>query len=210
MLSEKQKTTLIEKYLLDDLTKKEQELFNHLQKTDEFFAEEVIFHKDFMGSVNAFGNNELKAHFQKLEANIQTDVQKAPTKSNLSKIKEQIDYTIDQLIALFYPVPSYNKVMAYTNRSKGFSAVAPKDGIDCKEGALYFELAKPSNSQVNIQIENNQQAVLLQQTVAAKEAFFSVDLPTNLRPGIYYWKLSNKEDMLMGSFYVGKSMMPEG
>jgi len=210
MLSDKQKTTLIEKYLLDDLTKKEEEFFNHLRKTDESFAEEVSYHKDFMDSVNIFGNNQLKAHFQKLEANIQADAQKAPTKSNISKVKEQIDYTIDQLIGLFRPVPSYSKVMAYTNRSKGLSAVAPKDGIDCKEGTLYFELAQASSSLVSVQIENNQQTVLLQQTIPAKEAFFSVDLPTNLAPGIYYWKLSNKEDMLMGSFYVGKNRMPEG
>ncbi len=209
MLNEQDKTALIEKYFLNNLSTEEQQLFDKLQRTDEEFAVEVTFYSDFMGSTEAFGNQQLKAHFQQLEVNIQaTEAKQTTSQSSFAKLNEQINYTIDQLIALFLPVPSYSKVMAYTNRSKGLTVLNPKQEMDCK-GTLHFELQTLSASPLKVQIENNQQKIILEQTYLTHELFFMVDLPNELAPGIYYWKLSNKEVMLMGAFYIHKDLMPE-
>ncbi len=212
MYSDNEKTALIDKVLLGTASPEETIIIEKLKQEDAAFAEELAFQMDFIGSLEVVGNQDLKVHFQELEADIQTaqarSEQVGSVKAKLNQVKEQINYTIDQLVAMFRPVNNYQMVMGYTDRSGGLSVIHPENELDCQSGILSFELEAPASNTIQFTIENNQQEIVLTKEVAANEAYFMITLPEGLTPGIYYWKLSHKEELVMGNFYVQKELMP--
>ena len=211
MLNEIQKIELIEKYFQGKLTIAEQNVFEQLRETNPAFAEEVSYYEDFMMGVEAFGNQELKKHFQNLEASIvaaEATDNTSPQNDVIAHLKKQASYTLEQLKALFLPVASYQMAISSTNRSQSLAVVLPKNEIDCTDSKLYFELSAATELSLVLQIENNRQSHILKKQVDATNKKFAITLPQDLPAGIYYWKLSRKNDLLIGSFYIRKSLMP--
>lgn len=212
MYSDNEKIALIDKVLLGTLTPEEMALVEKLKQEDAAFAEELAFQMDFIGSLEVAGNQALKVHFQELETNLQAQKEKAAklaaTKETLNQVKTKVKYTLEQLKALFQPIPNYQMVMGYTDRSGGLSVVRPENELDCQSGMLSFELETPASNTIQFTIENNQQEAVLSQEIAGKEAYFIIHLPEGLTPGIYYWKISHKEELVIGNFYVQKELMP--
>ena len=208
MWSETEQEALIEKYILGELTAVESVLFEEMQKKDADFAKKTTFYQDFVGSMGVLGNQTLKTEFQNLELKLAKAAIAKKSTNVLSNIKKQINYTLEQITALFLPVPNYELAMSYTHRSQGFKLISPKNGINCSENSLIFELETAVNQTLDLQIENNKQELVLQESIDENENFFIIDLPNDLQAGIYYWKLSQKTDTLIGNFYVQKDLMP--
>ncbi len=213
MLNDIQKSDLLDKYLLDTLSTSEQQQFDELLKRDTAFAEDVSFHKDFMVGMDAVGDEQLKGLFQTIEQELAAQNAKTvlidKAKQLATDIQGKVNYTADQLIALFRPVPSYEMIMNYTNRGEDLEVITPAKNYDCKDQVLHFEMKAPGSNEMTILIENNAQEKVQEVKVAEQEMFFTIKLSDDLKPGIYYWKVSDGKNMVMGDFYLGKNLLPK-
>ncbi|MGB0929474.1 MAG: hypothetical protein ACPGVB_01770 [Chitinophagales bacterium] len=123
--------------------------------------------------------------------------------SNQKKEEPQTTYSLEELLAEFRVVPAYEKMMAMVERGGDLTVLQPSNKIICDNRKLTFLLEKPSTDDMFIRIENNQKRKLFSQQIAPNLTTFTIDLPENLfSAGLYYWKLLNSEEMVIGSFII--------
>ncbi len=211
MLCDEQKRELIERQIDGILTAKEQQLYGQLLREDENFAQEVNFHKKFMNSMNRLGDELFLSNLQNLEQQLQTERtaknNSANSLKNLTdKVLQKGNELLDQLAAAFLPIPQYETILASISRSDSIEVIESKNGLDCKEGLLQFELKKRIDQNFQFSIEDNRQTILIEQTIPTHTQEFEVDIK-DLKAGRYYWKLKAAEDLAMGSFFIRKDLM---
>lgn len=214
-LTDNQKLELIEKHLSNQLSSKEQQIFEGLLAREEDFALAVLFQKDLMPSIAVNGRKALKLQFQELEQEIAfNSTQKDP--SALDKIKQKIEaeiqqlgYTIDQFIQLFAPVPNYTTAIAATIRGSQISVQSPKNEADCSEGFIYFDFGKPLQKDIEILIEDNQYDILIEEEISAGQSSVSLSLPiSDFKAGRYYWKIIEGDELAMiRTFFIRKDLI---
>jgi len=217
MISES-KQELIEKYLANTLTLKEEKELEHLKSTSPDFDAEVDFFKHLFTSVEVFGDNEfakeLKALDEQMELSLQQEnpVTTFSAKALWEDFLHQIDYTIDQLTSFFLPNSNYVLLLQGTNRGTHFKVLAPPNNFECITSRLNFELKKTHHQDLTLSIEDNQQNLIHRTLIPAGESLkFEVDL-SELdihKPGLYYWKLTDGKETFIRIFYVRKDLMPQ-
>lgn len=214
-LTDNQKLEIIERYLSDELSPKEQTVFQELLTSDEDFALAVLFQKDLMPSIAANGRQSLKLQFEELEKTIVAKNSKTQA-TVLDKIKQSIEaeikelgYTIEQFLQLFAPVPNYTTAIAATTRGNRFSLLSPENKVDCSEGFIRFDFGKALNNEIEILIEDNQHNVLIEEEVRMGQREIVLDLPVlEFKAGRYYWKIIADEELVMiRTFFVRKDLV---
>ncbi len=158
-----------------------------------------------------------KALLVKLREQKQIKKQKPTESDNNSlahQLKETLHYTVEQLQKLFAPQAIYEQhISNFSLRAASYKLLQPEQGLDCSNYQLQFELQNPVNKgdEIEIIIENNQYEELL-----VKEYISSIPAPPfilHLNPeifttGRYYWKFSVEDQVIIGSFFINKQLMP--
>lgn len=202
---------LIIKSLFGELTEDEAV---QLQKNKQAEATdtEIAFFADLIAGAEQEGERHLKAQLSEMEALFQQkkSMLTAPKgKGIVEKVSEAFNYTLDQLIDLFRPVPNYEAALALAHRSDAIQLLAPIQGIDCTDQKLTFQFEKKISQALEVQIENNRQQTILQTTIPTHQTDYTVDFANEqLHPGRYYWKLIGSEGTIIGVFFIQKDKMP--
>ena len=124
---------------------------------------------------------------------------------------EPTTYTLDELLAMFRPAAEYEEVLLSAARAADMEVLKPQNGADCTNGQIEFVLKQNLSADFKVRIENNRMEAILSKRFKAKETRFVMELPSHqFPPGRYYWKLWNKSGLVMGMFFVGKELMPNG
>ncbi len=114
-------------------------------------------------------------------------------------------YSLEELLADFQVVPAYEEMMLTEERGEMIEVLEPINRFHCKNRVLTFTLKEALTSAFSLRIENNQmKAVFKQKFPTNSAASFTITLPDDaFPPGLYYWKLWNRNGTVMGSFLVG-------
>ena len=112
-------------------------------------------------------------------------------------------YSLEELLEGFRVIPAYEKMITTALRSSQIEVLQPSNRVFCKTHQLTFVLSKAVSIATSIRIENNQMNDLVNVVFPKGQTTLTVDLPKDLfSPGLYYWKLWNEKDLVMGSFLV--------
>ncbi len=215
-LTDNQKLELIEKHLSNELSPKEQVIFEELLTDDKDFALSLLFQKDLMPSLEAVSRQDLKHQFQDLERTILAGIEAPLQPSVLATVRESIEaeikklgYTIDQFIQLFRPIPNYTTAIAAITRGKSISLIKPKNEADFSNEVIHFAFENALKKDIEILIENNQYDILIEEEVDAGHQKYSLQIPTkDFPPSRYYWKIIEEDALvLMGTFFVRKDLI---
>ena len=210
------KQDLIEKYLSNTLTSNEKRQFEQLQSEDSDFIAEIDFFENLLTSVEVFGDKEFARELKALDEEMELAYQKEQSGVGLSvkglweDFIEQIDYTVEQLTALFAPNPNYALLLNKTNRGEGFEVISPINELDCLDGILVFRLEGKFKKELILSIENNRQELLHRTPIAVGTSIFEVHLSDIdiHQPGRYYWKLTDGKETLIREFFIRKELLP--
>ncbi len=199
---------LIEKYCTTGLNNNEQATLEQIPD----WQEAIRFYQDFGTSMQVHGNELVRAKLHSFEAAFQASQVKQQVVSTtplLSRIKETINYTLDELAALFAPVPTYQASLGMVSRGTATDVISPSNGIDAADlEELIFKTVHLTQEPFELCIENNKQDVLVELEIPSNVQEFRVSLAAlNATPGRYYWKLLSDEDMFIGYFFIRKDLM---
>lgn len=210
------KQDLIEKYLSNTLTSEEKAQFEQLQSEDSDFLSEIDFFENLLTTVEVFGDKEFALELKALDEEMELAYQKEQSGAGFS-IKglwddfiQQIDYTVEQLAALFAPNTNYALLINKINRGEGFEVTSPINELDCLDRILVFRLEGKFKKDLILSIENNRQELLHRSTIAVGTSVFEVNLSEiNIhQPGRYYWKLTDGKETLIREFFIRKELLP--
>lgn len=212
MLDDRDTLRLIEGHLEGTLSADEEMLFEELRRTDAQFAASVKFQQKLMRSIDRLGDQLFLRKLQNLEIQIQTE---RVTKNKLAdslkgltdKALEKGNILFDNLTAAFLPLLQYELAIQSASRSQTLEVSAPENGLDVKGGILAFELRKGINQSLQLSIETNQQQVIFEEMIEPQIIRFEISVK-ELEVGRYYWKLKTPDDLVMGSFFIRKDLMP--
>ncbi len=200
------------KYLYGQLSDEEEEQWKVFQEGDSAIEEDLAFFADFVSATELEGEAEIKLNLQNLEANLQkkktssSKIDLSPQRI-LEKINEAIDFTLDELTALFAPIPNYELATLQPNRSAKVKLTAPQNGVNIEGGILTFVFEKPTPEILQLKIENNRQELLLETTIPRGSESFELQLEeTTFVAGRFYWKLVGSEGTQIGVFFVRKDL----
>lgn len=210
---------LIERYLLQELTVEQQAIFDELVSSNAHFAETVLL-EDLMltalqetaleESLESVTNGSEYSDFcellldiddnfamqQSIESILVSDCG-APQASGFSTHEAQS----------FRVVEEYAKALAAMQRSDSatieeIAVLLPPNGIRCKNFQLSFRI-QPTDTLLKLRIENNRKQAILRLDIAVGTTDFVVQLPQDNCPnGRYYWKLYDKESMIIREFFI--------
>lgn len=119
-------------------------------------------------------------------------------------------YTTKQLTKQFKPCYYYEQeLIAAPMRSSRYAlkVIEPQKEANF-DNELFFSFDVPTPIACNLIIENNEETIVEQYDIAAGSTNFTI-LLSNYLPGRYYWKLDVGDDLLIGSIFVQKNLMPE-
>lgn len=205
-------TIKIADYLTNRLSKEASEEVRLQIANDSEWAEEAVFLKEVLFSAIEVKKNQLRTHLDTLEVKLQENETTNLTvyfKKAKTVIQEHIDYSIEHLKALFAPVPHYQPLLAMPIRAGNIEVLVPKNGVDCSDEGLYFELSETSDEILELSIENNQCEEVYSQEIEADAVQFTVPFAAkDYSPGRYYWKLMVEDEMVISEFFVGKNLKP--
>lgn len=207
-----EQTIKIADYLTNRLTPQEAEEVKLQIANNPEWAEEAAFLKEVLFSAIEVKKEQLREHFAAIEAKLKKQ-QANSLADSIEKIKTVIqdyaDYTLEQLKALFAPVPHYQPLLAMPTRAGGLEVLVPENGVDCTDEGLYFELSEASDETLELSIENNQCDEVYTLEIEPNTFQFTVPFAANSHPpGRYYWKLMVDDEMIISEFFVGKEMKP--
>lgn len=134
--------------------------------------------------------------------------------SFLDTLNQQLNYTLEQLLQLFAPVPAYQTQLARISLRAAATDIllSPPTSYDCVDYQLQFSLEKPlsKTEELELIVEDNQFNEVYAQEYPPQTTEFTVQLnPNDYAPGRYYWKLSVEDQLLIGEFFIQKDLMPE-
>ncbi len=218
MLSSEDKI-LIERYLQKNLNEKALVDFLKRMDTDDIFFQEVlaeqiiqegalgVHFKEIVEKSKNDASKDVAAFKKSLEAiELEVYLEEEILQSAQNDEEEETTYSLEELLADFQVVPSYEKMILTEMRSEQIKVIKPLNRFHCKNHQLTFVLKLASTVGTAIRIENNQMKALLKQKIGVGLTNFTIDLPPNLFPsGLYYWKLWNGDGMVMGSFLIPQS-----
>ncbi len=128
--------------------------------------------------------------YQKRDLNI--PVVKKSAKTNSGKINNRVTK------ANFKVNPNLESMINSHYRSEGIEIIAPKNNTVIKE-PITFAWKETTYSSLILKIINNQNQVFHHHEVKGNSYTFQ----PKLNPGLYYWKLENKNDLLfIGKFII--------
>lgn len=204
MMTENEKTRLIEGYVLETLSEEDLQLLTQLRKSEPDIEEQIAFYEDLQGGAVLFGDERFKIELKEMEQSWQRKQQKAEQSSLKEKwqsFSDKVNETIDNLSQFFLPVPNYEAALLQPSRSTAAGLTAPENGSDAEE-ELIFTFAESLAEKHTFTIENNQQEIVAERTLEKGVERFAVDL-SDFMPGRYYWKLVGNRDTVIGMFFVG-------
>ncbi len=133
----------------------------------------------------------------------------------ISKVKQQIQYSIEELTKMFAPFPAYDQyAMQFAQRAASdvhLVLKAPENDMNCTSLTLNFSLTKPlqTDEEIEIVVEDNQSREKIAEEFESDTQHFEIDLSqSNLSPGRYYWKFMVEDAVVIGSFFIQKELMP--
>ncbi len=140
---------------------------------------------------------------------------KTPAKASNSwrkQLKQAGSYTLAQLEKLFAPHPIYkNHSSIFSLRTNQVSLAHPEEAFDCTNYELQFELKTPlsKNEEVDISVENNLGEEKFFEEYDSPQQTFTITLnPQIFTSGLYYWKFSVGDFLIIGSFFIDKHLNP--
>lgn len=197
-------TTLIEKHLIGSLNVEEQQIFDDLRATNADFRRALKLQEIFMRSIEQVGDEAILAELNTVEQEL---VNAPDTKNNIvQQLKEQLQYSLEELKKMFAPLPNYQLVLAQASRNDNTKVLHPKNGRDCSRGLLDFKLEAAPKQGFKVVVQNNRYQTLLEDRIPPKQSSFTLFLP-EMPPGRYYWKLILNGEVLLGEFFVHKALM---
>lgn len=214
MLSSEDKT-LIEQYFQHNLDENTLTIFLKKLEDNHAFFEEVVawlfLHKRALKGKNDLNFSNPKqeqkhtSDFEKNLSDVELDVYLEEEILKPIQEKEGLENTQkkEDLLENFRLVPAYEQMMATVERGRGIEVIAPSNRMYCEDYGLNFTLKKPLPPRTSIRIENNRTQAVFKQKLVEGRTTFTIELSPDLFPtGLYYWKLWNKNGMVMGSFLV--------
>lgn len=207
---------LLERHFTKELTESEQEKFNQLITNDSDFGELAEYFEDFMVGMEDFGDKAIMLELKSLEKVIQQEeleASKAKSPSSLQNLLkgllDKADYTLDQLAALFQPVPNYQPLLAYTHRGDNIPLEKPTEDWDLADSDIELKFSTSTPIDLSLAIENNQRKTIWTSIVPKNTTKFSISLEDTAikAPGRYYIKLSDGKETMLLEFFVRKDWM---
>jgi hypothetical protein len=119
----------------------------------------------------------------------------------ISEENEEIDIEPDYA-ANFTPYPVYEYVIGEATRSTDYSiqVLSPKIDEDVKD-SLLFRWETDYKGPLYLEIFTNRDSLIFSEQPEDNKLVFT----KKLKPGLYYWKLLSKDELLyIGKFFVGK------
>lgn len=200
------------KYLYGQLTNEEETQWKTLQAENEAIEEDLAFFADFISATELEGEAEMKLELQNLESNLQLKKTSSFTidlspQRLLEKINQAIDFTLEELTALFAPLPNYELAALQPSRSSEVMLIEPENEVNIEGGLLTFVFEKPISENLQLKIENNRLEQLLETTIPQNSQAFELFLEESIfAAGRFYWKLKGSTGTQIGVFFVRKDL----
>ncbi len=209
--------TFLERYFAEQLTKKEKIEFENLKSNNSDFEELVKYFEDFIIGMEDFGDKAVMLELKSLEKVIQQEeLEAAKSARDSDSIKDiwqgllnKADYTLDQLAALFRPVPNYQPLLKTTHRGNNIPVNKIDEEWDLAVGDRTLTFSVPTSLDLSLVVENNQRKTVWTAIVPKNSTEFILslkDTSINL-PGRYYIKLSDGQETVILEFLVRKDWM---
>ncbi|MFK7907432.1 MAG: hypothetical protein AB8B69_20015 [Chitinophagales bacterium] len=127
----------------------------------------------------------------------------------MQQLLDKANYTLDQLAALFRPVPTYQSLLAIAHRGSKISLQKPDKEWDLAISPIELTFSEPNREDLSLVIENNQRKNVWNSTIPKNNTVFTIRLEdTEISvPGRYYLKLSNGKETILNEFFVHKNWM---
>lgn len=210
---------LLERYFAKQLTKEEQVQFEGLMSSDAGFQELVGYYEDFMVGMEDFGDKAIMLELKSLEKTIQKEESQAiASKENSDFLQnlwkgllDRTDYTLDQLVDLFQPVPNYQPLLVSAHRGNNIPLDKPDEEWDLAVSDEVLIFTEPTFVDLSLVVENSRREKIWQTTIPKNSIAFALslkDMSVNA-PGRYYLKLSDGKETVMLEFFVRKDWMIE-
>lgn len=124
-----------------------------------------------------------------------------PTNKEIEKKTESLKRDLSETLAAnFKPLPYLEAMLNDVSRSANLTVISPEINQQMQD-SLRFSWRSPDSEKLYLKILNNKGSELFAFTVESNQYLFS----QKLKPGLYYWKLENEDDLLfVGKFVVGK------
>ena len=119
----------------------------------------------------------------------------------ISEEDEEIDIE-PNYAANFTPYPVYEYEIGEATRSTDYSikVLSPKIGEDIKD-SIHFRWESDYSGPLYLEILTNRDSLIFSEQPEDNKVVFT----KKLKPGLYYWKLNSKDDLLyIGKFYMNK------
>ncbi|MFK7903943.1 MAG: hypothetical protein AB8B69_02415 [Chitinophagales bacterium] len=209
--------SFLERYFAKQLTKKEKVEFEKLKSDDSGFEELVGYFEDFMVGMEDFGDKAVMLELKSLEKVIQQEeLEAANATENPNSIQNlwkgllnKADYTLDQLAALFRPVPNYQSLLSTTHRGNNIPINKTNEEWDLAVADKTLVFSSPTSLDLSLVVENNQRKTVWTSIVPKNSTEFTLSLKdTSINaPGRYYIKLSDGQETVILEFLVRKDWM---
>lgn len=198
-------------FITGKLSPQEAEKVKQKIETNSEWAEEAAIQEDILFAAIEVKKIQLRTQFDRIEANLQSQTKQglvAKITGFKSFVSQQVEYSLEQLTALFTPVPQYQPLLAMPMRGHDIKVLMPDAGIDCFNEGLSFQLSKGSEFPLEVVVENNQCEEIYAQEIDSNTTDFTLFFPAREHPpGRYYWKLMLEEEMIMSEFFIAKEAL---
>ncbi|MGB1241821.1 MAG: hypothetical protein ACPG49_04830 [Chitinophagales bacterium] len=206
---------LLERHFANQLTKEEQVYFNKLSSSDADFKEVMGYYEDFMVGMEDFGDKAIMLELKSLEKVIQQEEYSAAAEKNNSLqniwkgLIDKADYTINQLAALFQPIPNYQPLLVSALRGDNIPLNKLEEEWDLAVSDKELTFSKPIPVDLSLVVENNQRESVWTTTVPKNSTAFTISLEKMgiNAPGRYYLKLNDGKETVILEFFVRKDWM---
>ncbi len=207
-------TSLLERFVKGYITLAEKEEVNQLVASNAAIAEQLQTLQVLRKGMIEEELQSSRLFLQSLEK--QSLKEKVGEKAKqLKQLKQQIQYSIEELKKMFAPFPAYDQyALQFAQRAASdvnLVLKAPENDMNCESLQLEFSLSKPleTEEEIEIVIEDNQSREKIAQEFEPTTQQFKINLSqANLSPGRYYWKFMVEDAVVIGSFFIQKDLMP--
>ena len=196
---------LLERYIADNLSKKERTEFEVKLQEDDELADLLDFYLAFEAEKEDFGRILMKQELQKIDAEMEKEASNVSfvviAEERLQQLAVYAQKTLKEVSLWFQPVAEYNHLLGVADRSNSRTVRTPVLGKDYTDESLTFEIDPSGNCLVII--ENNKREKLVERPIQETEKKVIIDVK-DFPMGVYYWKfmdLSN-ESVLIGDFLI--------
>ena len=186
------------------LSADEQQAYNKRLSTDSNFAEDAFLQDKLKNILSDKPFDEFRGTLMRIETEYHY--------LGLWRTTETTEtFSIEDILAMFEPVAHYEQALSHADlRAAGTALLQPQNGSNfLPNDSLTFVWAAALTEPLVLSIENNQEDVVLQDTIETGTVSHNITLP-NLPAGRYYFKLTgNNSGMYIGMFFVNKNLLDE-